>query len=114
MLQIINSRRDLLQFTRDIIVDLINGHVVEYKYELTYNASEEIDVKKGILFGYLLPSEEPKFYFFCKLVSIDGGIWYGYCMYDHELETLYFTDWYNAMSISLTDFKDKLETNGNE
>lgn len=74
----------------------------------TYLANDD-DVAAGMLVGCLLPFDSENGYYSYILISKDGRVCYGTCVYDFETEVLSFTGWYNIVAAYMDEFQDSID-----
>ena len=96
----IDTKYELTTYARNLLTTEQEDEVFYGIYNATYDA-----VKKGFFKGYILPSNDQKGYFAVELMSIDGRLYYGMCVYRYDTYTIYFTDWYTICSINMDALK---------
>lgn len=97
---IISSKSSLMDYAKEILLNN-NG---EEEFLILYNAESDI-MLPGVIKCYVLPRDnENTAYLACELMSIDGGVYYGICIYSYDDEEIYFTDWYSMCRVNINDY----------
>lgn len=96
----INTKYNLTIYARNLLTSAQEEEVFYGIYNATYDS-----VKKGFFKGYILPTNDRKGYFAVELMSIDGRLYYGICVYNYDTYTIYFTDWYAVCSMNMNALK---------